>query len=352
MKRFRSFKYLVSFLIPVLTYVSFTNSGWLAYLPVILAFVLVPVFELVLKADESNLTVLESELAQKNPFYDLIVYLMVPLQFYFLLFFLVIINDVSTNWQTTLGRVLSMGLMCGIYGINVAHELGHRSKWYEQLMAKALLFTSLYMHFFIEHNRGHHKMVATPDDPASAPKGESIYRFWMRSIWFSYWDAWKLERARLKASGEKFYSFRNEMLIYHILQLGFLIIVLLFFGIKTMLLFIAVSTIGILLLETVNYIEHYGLRRKKNMNGLYERTVHRHSWNSNHPLGRMMLFELTRHSDHHYKASRKYQLLKHHDEGPQMPTGYPGMMILSLFPQLWFKVMDRRVDETEKIHSL
>ena len=129
------------------------------------------------------------------------------------------------------------------------------------------------------------------------------------------------------------------------LQVGFLFIILSGFGLHTLVYYLSASAIGILLLEAVNYIEHYGLRRNKNSEGIYERMMLKHSWNANHPLGRMMLFELTRHSDHHYKASRKYQLLKHHDEGPLMPTGYPGMIALSLIPPLWFKVMDKRVEE-------
>lgn len=343
--RIKAIKYLLTLIIPYVVYISFTNTGWLSYLPVIVAFVLIPCMELLMKPDEQNLSDSEAEIAARDPFYDLIIYLTVPMQFYFLFTFLHIINQNEAGWPTTLGRVLAMGLMCGIYGINVAHELGHRSKWYEQLMAKALLFTSLYIHFFIEHNRGHHKQIGTPDDPASAPKGESIYKFWIRSVWYSYLDAWKLERVRLQKNGEAFYSFKNEMIDYHILQMGFLVVVYASFGMQTLLLYVMAALIGILLLETVNYIEHYGLRRKQQEDGGYQRVMHQHSWNSSHPIGRMMLFELTRHSDHHYKASRKYQLLKHHDEGPKMPTGYPGMMILSLFPKLWFKVMDRRVDD-------
>jgi len=166
---------------------------------------------------------------------------------------------------------------------------------------------------------------------------------------YSYLDAWKLERQRLEKSNDGFYSIKNEMLVYHFIQVIFLLIIYISFGLPTLLCFIAAAIMGILLLETVNYIEHYGLQRTLNMNGSYARVMHHHSWNANHPLGRMMLFELTRHSDHHYKASRKYQLLKHYEESPQMPTGYPGMMLLSLFPLLWFKVMDKKVDSVMKV---
>ena len=105
------------------------------------------------------------------------------------------------------------------------------------------------------------------------------------------------------------------------------------------------ALIGALLLETVNYIEHYGLTRQQTTNNQYDRVQPAHSWNSNHVLGRLLLFELSRHSDHHYMASRKYQILRNVDEAPQMPTGYPGMMLLSLFPTLWFNVMHAQMNK-------
>ena len=201
------------------------------------------------------------------------------------------------------------------------------------------------MHFFIEHNRGHHKNVSTDEDPASARRGEMLYAFWMRSVVTGWISAWKIENIRLAKLNLSWYSLRNEMLIYQFIQVGLLVLITLLFGWQAMLAFVAAATIGFLLLETVNYIEHYGLRRKKVDGEYYEKVMPVHSWNSDHPIGRLMLFELTRHSDHHYMASRKYQILRHFDKSPQMPTGYPGMMILSLFPPLWFKVMHAHIDK-------
>ena len=157
-----------------------------------------------------------------------------------------------------------MGLMCGVIGINVAHELGHRNKWYEKLMAKSLLLTSLYMHFFIEHNRGHHKNVSTQEDPSSARYGENLYGFWFRSVVFAYLSAWKLEKERLKKKGKSFLSIHNEMIIFHLLQVGLTVGIGFYFGWVIMGYFIAAAVIGFLLLETVNYIEHYGLERDRN----------------------------------------------------------------------------------------
>jgi len=236
-----------------------------------------------------------------------------------------------------------MGILCGIFGINVGHELGHRSNRFEQFLGEILLLTSLETHFLPYHNSGHHHNVATPKDPATARKGEIVFLFWFRSQIGSYLQAWKIENDRLHKKGKSFLSFSNRMLVYTLAQITLLAAIYYFFNLQTMLYFMAAALLGILLLETVNYIEHYGLLRQLKENGNYERVQHQHSWNSNHILGRTMLFELSRHSDHHYKASKHYQLLDSMPNSPQMLTGYPGMMLLALFPPLWFNVMHKQL---------
>lgn len=217
-------------------------------------------------------------------------------------------------------------------------------------MSKALLLTSQYMHFFIEHNRGHHKNVSTPKDPATSRYGEAVYVFWFRSVLMGYISAWKLEIHRLAKKKQHWFHWSNEMIWYFIIQFLLLIGILVIFNLQTTLLYLASAIIGILLLETVNYIEHYGLQRQIRSDGSYHNVLPLHSWNSNHPLGRVILFELSRHSDHHSNASRKYQILRHFDESPQLPAGYPGMMVLSLFPPIWFMIMNKNLKKlyTEK----
>ncbi|HEU4902799.1 MAG TPA: alkane 1-monooxygenase, partial [Flavisolibacter sp.] len=190
--------------------------------------------------------------------------------------------------------------------------------------------------------KGHHKRVATPEDPSSARYGEWLYAFHVRSIVFSYVSAWRIAARDAQKKGHKAFSLHNGMLQFQLVQLFFIATVFFFFGGLTTFLFLIAAGQGILLLETVNYIEHYGLQRRQIADGKFERTQPVHSWNSNHVIGRVMLFELSRHSDHHYLASRKYQVLRHHDNSPQMPTGYPGMMILATVPPLWFRVMNKR----------
>lgn len=322
----------------------FMHGIWTWTLP-IYAFVMIPTLEFLFKGDTYNLSDEEEKEALNAKAFDYLVYAMVPLQYAFLITFLFSINEAGLTAFETWGRIFSMGISCAVIGINVAHELGHRKLKFEQNMSKALLLTSLYMHFFIEHNRGHHKNVSTDEDPASSRYGEILYTFLIRSVVMSYISAWKLEAHKLKKNGKPFFSFHNEMIIYQLLQLALVLTIFFIFGLKTMLYFIAAAVIGFLLLEVVNYIEHYGLRRKKVNDKLYEKVLPVHSWNSNHTFGRIMLFELSRHSDHHYKASRKYQILRHFEEAPQMPTGYPGMMLLSLVPPLWFYVMHKQIDK-------
>lgn len=285
----------------------------------------------------------EEELAKKDKTYDLLLYLIVILQYSLLVKFLVVMSSNDLTAFDILGRIWVMGLLCGTFGINVGHELGHRVNKFEQTLAKALLLTSLYMHFFTEHNKGHHKRVATPEDPSSARYGEMVYTFYFRSIIFSYQSAWHIANDERRKIGKPVFSLENEMIMFHIIQAGFLAIIFFIFGWLVTLYFLSAALIGILLLETVNYIEHYGLQRKSIGDGKYERAMPVHSWNSDHIIGRLLLFELSRHSDHHYMANRKYQVLRHHDNSPQMPTGYPGMMLLSLLPPLWFYIMNKRI---------
>lgn len=346
--RIRAFKYLSPFIIYAGALYAFTAHGWVVWLPLVYAWVIIPLLELFLKPDPKNMDAAEEEVARKDRIYDFIIYLVVPLQFFALFLFLQSMTFGQWQWHEIIGKIWVMGLLCGTFGINVGHELGHRVNKTEQFLAKMLLLTSLYMHFFVEHNKGHHKRVATPEDPSSARYGEWIYSFYFRTVIFSYISAWEIAGKEMKKRGKPFASLHNEMIQFHLIQLAFVALIFLTYGWLTTLYYLIAAVIGMLLLETVNYIEHYGLQRKKMDDGKYERAMPGHSWNSDHVVGRLMLFELSRHSDHHYLASRKYQVLRHHDDSPQMPTGYPGMMILALFPPVWFYVMNKRIKSLEE----
>ena len=340
---FKYIKYLNPLLLYILAVISFTNSGIWCWLVLIYSWMFVPLLELFIKPSTKNLSAAEEELSKNDRLFDYMLYLIVFLQIPTLLFFLYSFKDTNLNSVDIIGRITAMGMLCGTFGINVAHELGHRKNNFEQALAKISLLSSLYMHFFIEHNKGHHKNVATHNDPSSARYNEWVYIFYYRTIVFSYISAWHIANDEMKKQGLSIFNLKNEMLQAQLIQLLFLILVYTFFGGWATVYFIASAFMGILLLETVNYIEHYGLQRKPTGENKYERTMPHHSWNSNHIIGRLLLFELSRHSDHHYLASRKYQILKHHNDAPQLPTGYPGSMLLALVPPLWLGIMNKKI---------
>lgn len=243
---------------------------------------------------------------------------------------------------TYVGMALSTGAATGI-AINTAHELGHKPVPLEVLLAKITLAPTFYGHFYIEHNRGHHVRVATPQDPASSRLGESFWAFLPRSVWFSARSAWNLERERLRKLGLPAWHWRNAVLgawMYSVVLWGAMIAWL---GVGVIAFLIIQGLYGLSLLEAVNYVEHYGLQRQKLANGRYERCSPRHSWNSNRIVTNIFLFQLQRHSDHHANPTRSYQSLRHFDESPQLPYGYASMIVWAYVPYLWRRRMDHRV---------
>ncbi|MCY7293555.1 MAG: alkane 1-monooxygenase [Ferruginibacter sp.] len=340
---FKYIKYLNPIVLYALAIISFTNTGLLCWLVLIYSWVFVPLLELFINPNTKNLTAAEEELSKNDKLFDYMLYLIVFLQIPTLFFFFYSFTNSTLNTIDIIGRITAMGMLCGTFGINVAHELGHRKNKFEQALAKISLLSSLYMHFFIEHNKGHHKNVATPNDPSSARYNEWVYVFYFRTIIFSYLSAWHIANDEMKKKNLSVFNLKNEMLQVQIIQVAFVTAVYIFFGGWVTVYFLAAAFMGILLLETVNYIEHYGLQRKPTIENKFERTMPEHSWNSNHVIGRLLLFELSRHSDHHYLASRKYQILKHHDNAPQLPTGYPGSMLLALVPPLWCTIMNKKI---------
>jgi alkane 1-monooxygenase len=344
----RAIKYLSPITIYILAFVAFSVTGWLTWSPMAYVWIFLPVVELFLKPNGKNSEDTEEEIIKKDRTYDYMLYIFVLLQFVALIYFLLSVKTSSLNRWEIAGRIFSMGLLCGTFGINIGHELGHRTNRGEQALAKASLLTSLYMHFFIEHNKGHHKNVSTPEDPSSARFNEPVYYFYLRTIFFSYLSAWKIANAEMEKKRLPVIHWKNEMLQAHVIQLLFVATIFFLLGLIITIYYLLAALIGILLLETVNYIEHYGLQRKPTGPGKYERVMPWHSWNSNHILGRLMLFELSRHSDHHYLASKKYQVLRHREDAPQLPTGYPGSMILSLIPPVWFFIMNKKIRAINK----
>jgi alkane 1-monooxygenase len=220
----------------------------------------------------------------------------------------------------SVGLAASVGTVGGI-GINTAHELGHKKDELERWLSKVALAQTLYGHFFIEHNRGHHVRVATPEDPASSRLGESFYRFWPRSVAGSFRSGWHLEKARLERSRRSPWTLRNDVLNAWAMSVAVFAALIAVFGVRITPYLLIQAVFGFSLLEVANYLEHYGLLRQKS-GERYERCAPRHSWNSNNIASNVLLYHLQRHSDHHANPTRRYQALRHFDDAPELPSGY------------------------------
>ena len=336
------YKYLIAHTLPLAAALAVWLGGIMAYAGVILAFVVIPTLDALLKGSTANLTPLQQSTQLQRRLFDWLLYLNLPLLWLITAAYLWRITATDMATYELVGMTLSVGILLGADGINVAHELGHRQQWGEQLLAQLLLIPCLYTHFYIEHNWGHHKHVATPLDPATSRKGQSLYAFFVRSVALGYRSAWQIENTNVARELRPWY--RHRMVGFTLVQAIYLATVWVYVGVVGLMGAIAVGVVGFLLLEAVNYIEHYGLLRRQRDNGRYEPVQPHHSWNSNHEVGRIFLYELTRHSDHHFKSTRKYQILRHHDTAPQLPYGYPASILLALVPPLWYRVMDKRVE--------
>jgi len=344
MLKFKDLKYLLAYLTPLIAWWGFSAGGIWSFGSAYWAFLLIPFIELFVPASKENMSASEYARRERSWIFDVLLYLNVPIV-YFLLYVYCQQMSAAPSLLEMVGMTINMGVVLGSLGINVAHELGHRSSVGERGMALALLLPSAYLHFYIEHNRGHHKYVATERDPATARKGESVYAFWIRSLYQTYRHAWLLEKQRLQTGTGGV----NLMWIYTLVQIAYWTLIAVLWSWQVMLLAMLAGLVGALLLECVNYIEHYGLLRRKISEHRYEPVQQWHSWNSNHELGRIVLYELVRHSDHHMKSQRPYQSLRCIDASPQLPYGYPGSILLSMIPALWFTVIDKRIPATTHV---
>lgn len=339
-------KYLLAYTIPLSCWAAFSLKGWFSYSTVVYAFGLIPMLELVFSSKESSYSEKQKEQRLVNVLFDLLLYLNLPLVFATLFFGLYTLLYFNLEVYEQIGIVFSVGIVLGTNGINVAHELGHRLSKSEQFLAKVLLMPSLYMHFFIEHNLGHHKNVGTPEDPATARKDQSVYGFWWTSIIGQWISAYKIQKQQLAINGQRFWSLHNELLVFVVVQAFYVYAIYIWFGALGAAYALAFALVAVLLLETINYIEHYGLVRELKASR-YERVTPAHSWNSNHVIGRMVLYELTRHSDHHHRASKKYQVLESIEESPQLPFGYTTSMVIAMVPPVWFALMNKRLNRIQ-----
>tara|TARA_B100000513_G_scaffold194926_1_gene124567 strand:+ start:1025 stop:2059 length:1035 start_codon:yes stop_codon:yes gene_type:complete len=337
-------KYIGVYFSPVLALISLNLSGIGAFTAIIFLYIIVPIAEQLIPQDKSNFSKKEKELAKYDKFYDWVLYLLVPLHLYVIFIFLNKVSASNVPIIDLIAYTMTMGTILGVNGINGGHELGHKTNEpFKLFCAHVLLATSLQNHFMTYHNSGHHRDVATPNDLTTARKGQNFYHFAIRSQIGGYFKTWRLEAEKLHKQGRK--SWLNPMIIHTIIPWTFQAIILYFFGWPTAILYLLASIFGISILESQNYFSHYGLERKQKEDGSYERVKAIHSWNSDHLIGRILLFELSRHSDHHFMGAKPYQILESKDDSPVLPFGYPAMLILGYFPFIFKPIMARQLDK-------
>mmetsp|Transcript_3226 Transcript_3226/g.12322 ORF Transcript_3226/g.12322 Transcript_3226/m.12322 type:complete len:429 (-) Transcript_3226:342-1628(-) len=324
---------------------SATLGYWAGF---VYAYAGIPIMDLLMGVDKANPSVQKAKELSKNIMFPLLLLIYMPMQLVFLLWALqhFVENYHNMSWINIIGFAASVGTTTGGCGINVAHELFHKiNSPIEKFTGIAILFQTMYSHFYIEHVWGHHKHVGTEKDPASSLKGETIYEYIPRTIIFSFIDAWRIELKKLRRKKNSFFSIHNRMLCFMLIQATVLFLVHAYYGNAGLFFFAAQSFCAITMVETVNYIEHYGLQRQKDeVTGEYGPVTILHSWNAPTYFSNALLLKLQRHSDHHAHPMKRYQTLCSYEISPQLPAGYPGLMVLSFFPPIFFRIIHPLLD--------
>jgi alkane 1-monooxygenase len=345
----KRYAWLLGLLVPLLPFmawglVAVTGLGVFWYWGPLFIFGVMPILDTVIGKDSSNPPDSVVKYLEQDRYYRWCTYAFIPLQLVALVGGAALLAGDDLGVAEKLGLALTLGCVNGI-GINTAHELGHKRASVERWLSKVALAPTGYGHFYIEHNRGHHVRVATPEDPASSRMGESFYRFWPRTVAGSLRSSWELEAERLERDGTRWLSPRNDILNAWAMTVVAFAALVVAFGVSILPWLVVQAVVGFSLLEVVNYLEHYGLLREQRDDGTdrYERTQPRHSWNSDNVSSNVLLYHLQRHSDHHANPTRRFQALRHFDEAPELPSGYATMILLAVIPPLWRRVMDPRV---------
>lgn len=303
---------------------------------------IIPAFDAVIGNDENNPTDEDVQSLVKDPYYDRLVKMFIPIQMAANVYAAYLVSRKDTPMLDRILLGISMGAINGI-AVTTAHELSHRPNKTDHMLSHATLMPLFYNHFRVEHPYGHHKRAATPEDPASSQMGESFYQFWPRTVLGGIKSGIEIEARRLKRKGLPFFSKDNELLQGWAMSTAFHAGLIKTFGTQIIPYLATQAFYGISLFEIINYIEHYGLKREQKEDGSYARTMPEHSWNNNNVVTNLFLYQLQRHSDHHAYPTRPFQALRHFEEAPELPSGYATMLLPALIPSWWFKMMDQRV---------
>ena len=336
-----SVAYPLQALLPVGLHAATGNELWFI-LPLLTNYVLAPAFDWLIGEDTNNPPEEVIMQLEQDTFYRRLTYIVVPLHFIVLFGCAAYALTQPLSWWAFVLLAVVAGLTAG-FAINTGHELGHKNSKLEKTLSKIVLAVPAYGHFTVEHNRGHHRLVSTPEDEASARMGESIYKFALREIPGAFRRAWSIERERLQSRDKPIWHYSNPILQSYAISLLVAVTLVAAFGWLAIVFLFIHHAMAYWQLTSANYIEHYGLLRAKTENGRYERCEPHHSWNCNFVLSNLVLFHLERHSDHHAHPLRRYQSLRHFPDLPQLPNGYFGMYVVAYLPWLWFHIMDPRL---------
>lgn len=319
-------------------------TGWqiALALPLVISYGLMPLLDALIGEDHNNPPEAVVPQLEADRYYRWLTWATVPLHWIALVACAAWAGTQPLSWWALALLAYVAGANSGL-GLNTAHELGHKHNRWEQWLARLALAVPAYGHFTVEHGRGHHRWVATPEDHASSRMGESIYRFALRELPGGVRRAWRLEAERLRGLGQSPLGPRNTMLQSYAITALLQGTLLLAFGWR-MLPFLAIhNLVAWWQLTSANYVEHYGLLRQRDAQGRWETPQPWHSWNTNHLVTNLATFHLQRHSDHHAHPSRRYQCLRDFPDLPRLPSGYFGMFVLAYVPRWWYAVMDRRL---------
>lgn len=343
------FPFFLLLVFPVSAILSLRFGGlWLLFAP-ILAFVVIPTLDLLLDSFKQPQAARLSVSPGGERLANALLHSYVVLQTLLIAIGIFLIPGLleQRGWLEVAGLVLTFGIMSGGIGITIAHELVHRRESWSYWSGVTLLCSVLYGHFAIEHVLGHHSHVGTRQDPATARRGENAWKFAIRSIFMGILSANAIERLRLSRIGKTWWSRSNRIFQIWAVSGFFAALALAVSGWVGLLFFVLQAIVAVLLLELINYVEHYGLERKILENGKPEPVQLWHSWDSHSVLSGWVLIHLSRHADHHKYPARPFTKLEGSQSSPLLPASYPACVLLATLPPIWYRVIHRRLDNFE-----
>jgi alkane 1-monooxygenase len=337
----KPWNYLILLFVPGLVVAGYFLGGWWNFLVPVCCFVVYPLTNYYLSSSsKDNADVYQT---YSSSAYSHIALCFAPVLFALTGWTVYVAGNTSVNTVSFTGLVLSVGIVNGVLGFTLAHEFIHRFSKTEQVAGYLLLLQNNYMHYGIEHVWGHHVYACTPEDPHTAHIGEPLYSYLFRAVKGTYKNAWKIDAKKLSRTSYKFSFMHNRMLLFGLLQILLMLLIFFTCGALSLIFFLLQNVVAIALLHIINYLQHYGLMRKTTLSGSYERLGTQHAWNTGRYNRSVNLFELESHADHHINPGRPFDKLSYYDDSPTHPAGYSFMVLLSLVPPLWFKIMDKRI---------